>query len=117
MLDAKAKADYKRRLKELQEELEEARRCNDLGRIEKGLREIEFLTHELHKAVGIGGKDRKAASPDERARINVQRAIKAALERITEHHPVLGRYLASTINTGTYCSYAPDINLPSPWKL
>jgi len=43
--------------------------------------------------------------------------IKAALERISEHHPALGHYLASTINTGTYCSYTPDMNLPSPWKL
>ena len=100
VLDAKAKAGYLRRLKELEAELEDAQRCNDLGRIEKGQREKDFLIQELNKAVGLGGKDREGASADERARVNVQRSIKSALERIAEHHPALGRYLVG----------------PSPWK-
>src|SRR5262249_23309725 len=35
VLDAQAKAAYRRRLGELREELEDAERCNDLGRIER----------------------------------------------------------------------------------
>ena len=116
ILDDKAKADYLQRLKELEAELEDARRCNDLGRSEKAQREKEFLTWELQKAVGLGGKDKESASSDERARVNVQRAIKVAIERIAEHNPALGRYLAATINTGMFCSYTPDIDLPSSWK-
>jgi CheY-like chemotaxis protein len=117
MLDGKARAAYKQRLQELWEELEDARIGNDLGRVDKVRQEIWFLTQELDHAVGLGGKSRKAASPAERARVNVQRSIKTALDKLTEHHPALERYLAGTINTGMYCSYTPDLNIPSPWRL
>jgi DNA-binding response OmpR family regulator len=115
-LDPKAKADYKMRLKELREELEDAQADNDVGRIAKAQEEMEFLTQELLRALRLGGKFRRAASPTERARVNVQRAIKGALERLAEYHPTLGDYLATTINTGTYCSYNPDVRIPSPWQ-
>jgi CheY-like chemotaxis protein len=117
LLDAKAKADYKRRLEELREELEDARECNDLGRASRTQNEMEMLTQELLHAVGFGGRDRRAGDISERARVNVKRAIDAALQRISSHHPALGDYLSGAINTGTYCSYTPDLDLPSSWKL
>ncbi|HEV8673758.1 MAG TPA: hypothetical protein VGX21_06920 [Methylomirabilota bacterium] len=39
------------------------------------------------------GRDRRAASAAERARVNVPRAIKAALVRIREHSPDLHHHL------------------------
>jgi hypothetical protein len=116
ILDPQAKAAYKRRLDELKTELGDAQRCNDLGRIAKVEQEIDFLTQELSQAVGLRGQDRRAASPADRARVNVQRSIKAALERLSEHHPALGRVLAGTVHTGMYCSYTPDVRIPSPWQ-
>ncbi len=116
LLDPTSKAIYKQRLEDLREELHDARRCHDLGRIAQLEREREFVTHELVRAVGLGGKDRAAASAAERARVNVQRAIKAALEKLASHHPALGRHLGATIKTGLYCVYAPDLQLPSPWQ-
>lgn len=117
ILDSQAKAEYKRRLKELREELEEAQACNDSERVARVRQEIDFLTEEIKSGVGLGGRDRRAASAAERARVNVTRAIKAALQRLSIHHSTLGLYLTRTINTGTFCSYTPDIHLPSPWKL
>ena len=117
ILDPQAKAAYKQRLDELKTELMDAQRCNDLGRMAKVEQEIEVLTQELAQAVGLRGRDRRAASPADRARINVQRSIKAALEKLSTSHPVLGRALVSTINTGMYCSYIPDVRIPSPWQL
>jgi DNA-binding response OmpR family regulator len=117
LLDPKAKADYRRRLEELRAELEDARACNDLGRAAKTQNEMEMLSQELLRAVGFRGRDRRAGDIAERARVNVKRAIDAALQRISSHHPALGDYLLSTINTGAYCSYTPDLDLPSPWKL
>jgi DNA-binding response OmpR family regulator len=115
-LDPKAKAAYKMRLKELQEELEDAQAYNDVGRIAKAQEEMEFLTQELLRALRLGGKNRRAASSTERARVNVQRSMKATLERLAEYHPALGASLAHTINTGTYCSYSPNVPIPSPWQ-
>ena len=117
ILDPQAKAAYRQRLEELRTELEEAQKFNDLGHVAKAQEEIEILTRELSRAVGLGGKDRRAAAAAERARVNVQRAIKTALEKLAKHHPALGSYLASTIKTGTECSYTPDLDLPSPWQL
>ena len=69
MLDAQAKADYKRRTAELREQLEEARELNQLERVDRLEEEIEALGLELSRAVGLGGRDRRAASTSERARI------------------------------------------------
>jgi pimeloyl-ACP methyl ester carboxylesterase len=117
MLDAQAKAAYKRRTAELREQLEEARERNQLELVDRLEDEIEAVGRELSRAVGLGGRDRRAASASERARINVTRAIKIALERIAEHNPALATLLTSSIRTGAFCSYTPDSRLPACWQL
>jgi hypothetical protein len=117
MLDAQAKVAYKRRTAELREQLEEARELNQFEVVDRLEDEIETLGRELSRAVGLGGRDRRAASTSERARINVTRAIKIALERIAEHNPALATLLTSSIRTGTFCSYTPDSRLPAAWQL
>jgi hypothetical protein len=117
MLDARAKADYKRRTAELREQLEEARELNQLELVDRLEDEIEAVGRELSRAVGLGGRDRRAASTSERARINVTRAIKVALERIAEHNPALATLVTKSIRTGTFCSYTPDSRLPASWQL
>ena len=116
ILDPQARAAYKQRLSELREELAEAQGFHDLGRSEQLAGEIDFLTHELASAVGLGGRARRVGSPAERARVNITRAIKLALRKISEHHPALGQHLATTIKTGAYCSYTPDVRMPITWQ-
>jgi non-specific serine/threonine protein kinase len=117
ILDPRAKAQYRRRLEDLREALEEAERFNDRERAARARAEIEFLSQELASAVGLGGRDRKAASAVERARLNVTLAIRAALRRIAEHSPSLGRHLQTTLRTGKFCSYTPDPRVPISWIL
>lgn len=116
-LDAQAKAAYKRRLTELQEDLAEAQRFHDLARATNAQAEIEFLTAELAAAVGLGGRDRHGASSAERARLMVTKAIKAALHKIRDHHPALSHHLATSITTGTFCTYTPDPAALPSWSL
>jgi class 3 adenylate cyclase len=116
-LDAAAKAAYKHRLDELAEELEEAQQFHDPERAARAQAEIDAVVQELSGAVGLGGRDRPAGSATERARVNVTRSIKTAMRRIEEHSPSLGNHLATTIRTGTYCSYNPDPRLPITWDL
>jgi tetratricopeptide (TPR) repeat protein len=116
MLDPTAKAQYKQRLEDLREELEEAEGFNDPERAARAQQEIDFLAHELSAAVGLGGRDRKAASDSERARVNVTRAIRAAVERIAEHSSALGKHFEATIRTGTFCAYTPDPRMPASWR-
>jgi hypothetical protein len=117
LLDPQAKEAYRRRLSELDEDIEEAEAMNDADRAERARSEREFIAHELAAAVGLGGRDRVAASASERARVNVTRAIKSSLGRIAAHSAALGRHLEITVRTGTYCSYEPDPRVPVTWQL
>jgi hypothetical protein len=117
LLDAPAKAAYRRRLHELRDELTEAQRFHDPARATKAQTEIDFLTHELAAALGLGGRDRKASSVAERARSTVTKSIKAALKKIRASHPALGHHLATHIRTGTFCQYLPDPTQPLRWTL
>jgi hypothetical protein len=117
ILDPEAKAAYRRRLADLDEELKEAAKWDDPGRVARAEEEKDFLIQQLANAVGLGGRDRRAASAAERARVNVARAIKGALPRIREHSADLHRHLDTTIRTGTFCCYTPDPRSPISWRL
>lgn len=117
LLDPSARAAYKERLDDLRDELDEAERFNDQERASRAQREIEFLTDELAKAVGLGGRDGRAAAAAERARVNVTRTIAAVMKKILAASPGLGEHLAASIKTGYLCSYAPDPRMPIRWSL
>jgi class 3 adenylate cyclase len=117
ILDAQAKADYQRRLTELEEELEEAREFKDEERIAKAEDEREALGRELKGAIGLAGRDRRSASATERGRIAVTKAIRLSLNKISENDASLGKLLSTTIKTGTVCAYVPDDRFPVSWRL
>ena len=116
-LDRRAKEEYKRQLAGLRDQLDEAIRFNDSARAGRLQEEIDFITQELARALGLHGRDRSAGSFSERARLNVTRAIRSVIRRIVADNPMLGRYLETTIRTGTFCSYTPDPRLPVTWEL
>jgi hypothetical protein len=105
--DAAARADYRDRAQDLQDELREAEAHNDLGRVERLRAELEVLAGEIARGMGLGGRERKSGSSAERARINVQRRLADALRKIDEACPSLGSQLARTLRTGSYCAYEP----------
>jgi class 3 adenylate cyclase/tetratricopeptide (TPR) repeat protein len=117
MLDRQAKQEYKRRLFELREKLAELRERGDSERAAEVESEIDFLAREIARAVGLGGRDRRAGSAAERARLNVTRAIKGALQKISEHSADLEKLLDRTIKTGSFCSYIADPRLSISWQL
>jgi hypothetical protein len=116
VLDAQAKAEYRRRIEDLQAELAEAESWNDPERVARARAELDFLVAELTAAMGLGGRDRRAASASERARVNATRGIRAALTRIAGHSKALGSHLDRTVRTGTFCSYTPDPRAPITWR-
>jgi len=107
LLDDQARTEYQRRVTELQEGLEEAETLGDLGRADALREELDFITQELSRAYGLGGRERRAGNAAERARVNVRRRLKDAIERIGQQLPDAARYLENTIKTGSYCRYSP----------
>jgi len=115
ILDEQAKASYRTRLQELEEDLTEATSWADAGREARINAEIEFLRHELTGAMGLHGRNRSAASDAERARVNITRAIHSTLERIRKYSRELAEHLDATVHTGMYSAYRPDPRTPIRW--
>lgn len=115
VLDPRAKAAYRRRLDELEADRDEAEAFNDPERAERARSEYDAVAAELGSALGLGGRDRRAGSPAERARLNVTRAIRAAIEHLAEHDQSLGAHLMATVMTGRACAYRPDRASPVQW--
>jgi hypothetical protein len=108
IIDDEARDAYRRRLADVDADIEEATSMNDLGRVELAQRDREYLIAELTAAVGLGGRSRTVGGTAERARTSVTRSIRYALARLAEHHPALATHLEQSVHTGTYCVYSPD---------
>jgi pimeloyl-ACP methyl ester carboxylesterase len=115
VLDAPAKIAYRERIAELDGELEQARRFNDVERAARVEGELDSLTRELAGALGLGGRDRRAASDSERARASVGKALRSAMRRLDDRHPELGRHLSLAVRTGMFCTYDPDPSVSGTW--
>jgi hypothetical protein len=114
LLDAQARDEYRRRVVELREELDNAEQRHDLGRAETLRAELDLLVDELRAAVGLGGRVRRVSSDAERERVAITRRIRSAIAQIAKHHPSLGEHLTSTVTTGYYCAYRPDAAADPP---
>jgi hypothetical protein len=113
LLDSQAKRAYRQRLATLRDELDEAGDPELVARLRA---EMDMIAHELAGAMGLGGRDVKAACAAERARLNVTNRIKAAISKIATHDPALGRHFDSCVRTGTFCSYRPEPDATFAWS-
>jgi tetratricopeptide (TPR) repeat protein len=108
--------DARTRLRELWAELEEAERCNDPGSAARAQAEIEALTGELTRRMGLEPGSDRAGAASQLLRLRITKAIKAAARKISTQHPALGHHLRTTIRTGSLCTYVPDPTKPIRWR-
>lgn len=86
-----------------------AKESNDFDRGARLESQLEFIESELRRAVGLRGRSRRPDnSVTERARVNVTRTIRMALEKIAKNDAELGKMLSGAIRTGTFCSYVSN---------
>lgn len=107
-IDARARADYRRRIESLHAEIEDALAVSAEQRAMELQDELDHLIRELARAFGVGGRARRAGSATERARLNVTRALRTAVTRVQEVVPGAGDVLDRSLRTGIYCSFEPD---------
>jgi hypothetical protein len=115
VLDARAKVAYRRRLDDLDRELDRAAIRGDIGRAETLEKERQALLDELRRAVGLGGRDRGVNSDRERLRKTVTARIRDTMRRLDDRHPALAAHLRASVHTGAACVYAPAE--PVSWDL
>ena len=86
----------------------------------KGLRYLAQLLRQPGAAVAAvelaSPDDCRATVDPEQARSAVTKRIRAAVQKIEQHHPSLGYHLATAVKTGQTCAYVPDPARPIAWK-
>ena len=107
VLDRRALASYRTRLRELEQRLDQAEAHHDPEGYARLEAERQALVDELRKATGLGGRTRKLGDEAERARKAVSGRIRQSIAAIRTVHPALGEHLERSIETGTLCSYSP----------
>ncbi len=117
LIDARAQAAYRRRLDDLRELRDEADAFGDDERKARVGQEIEALSRELARAIGLGGRDRRTAHAAEKARLNVTRAIRTVIARMKAHHQPLAWQLSASVRTGTFCCYEPPPGTEARWDI
>jgi hypothetical protein len=117
VLDTRAKTAYRARIEQLRGKVDETEARGDHLGAERARAEIETIAHELARFLGIGGRDRTAASAADRARAAVTMAVRRAIEAIAELEPTLGAHLAHAVKTGTFCAYRPDPRARLAWRI
>lgn len=117
LLDQRAKEEFRRRIGDLEEEIEDADSMNDPERADRARVEMEQVMDTLAAAVGLGGRDRTVSLEAERARLSVSKALRSAIAKIAAHDRVLGEHLAATVRTGYFCSYLPDPRASGGWDV
>jgi TolB-like protein/tetratricopeptide (TPR) repeat protein len=115
VLDERARRELRARVRELQQEIDEADSVHDAARAERAREELDQIVEHLSGALGIGGRARPLGSAAERARSAVTWRIRNAIRKIASAHSRLGRHLENSVRTGTFCVYEPET--PTNWVL
>ena len=105
VLDRPAIEAYRRRLGEIESELDQADARGDTERSARLDEERGALIDQLRTASGLGGRTRRMGDDVERARKAVSGRIRDAIAKITDVHPTLGGHLSEQITTGRCCRY------------
>jgi predicted ATPase len=114
-IDATARRQYEKRIRDLQDDITDAEANSDFEKAYRHQVELDALIEHLAAALGQGNRTRRTTDTAERARSAVAHRVRTTIGRINKLHPALGRHLAHSINTGTYCSYRPE--RPIAWEV
>ncbi len=110
MIDLETLKVYRRRLEELDQEIEQAA-DHSVARVESLEAERDQVLAEVSRTTGLGGRLRTSAnSPAERARKAVSGRIRDALRQLEAVAPLLAAHLDRSIQTGSQCSYRPVVD-------
>ncbi len=107
-MDARALEEYRKRIKDLHEDIDEAERNNNSEAAANAREEQQSLESEISAAFGLGGHTRPVRSPQEKARKAVSKAIHRAIRIIKKENQHLGDHLSNAIYIGAYVSYRPE---------
>jgi len=114
LLDGHARIAYTRRLQELNEEIEDARKNNDLGNLAKHEADRDRILSEMKKA-WFRKRAKRSNSDLNRVRNSVCNAIRRAIRTVERYEPDGANHLTSSTSLGFSVIYNPADQVP--WSL
>ncbi len=114
VVDKKALAKYRERLGEIPEERREAETNNDVGRVTELEEEVAVIEKEIGRAVGLGGRIRKARDERKNLRDSVRNSVNRTIEEIGKDDRVFADHLRDAIDLGAVLRYQPEV--PTSWS-
>ncbi len=115
--DRDARTVYRRRAAELRDAIEDALAVEDDERAARAQVELDAVVAGLARAFGLGGRERRASSAAEKARLNVTRALRSALVKLSDALPEAGGVLDGRVRTGSFCVYEPHSDDTVTWTV
>jgi hypothetical protein len=115
VLDERARAEYKARLADLDDDIDDATMTNDPERAARARAEREFVGAELAAATGLGHRSRRLGDESDKVRKTVTARIRYTIDRIRRIRPALATHLDAHVHTGVECEYRPDALVT--WRL
>ncbi len=109
-IDSVAIKQYKMRMEELKDLIEEACESDDIETAENYKEEFDLLANELKQNTNLKGKPKIAKSDARKISQAVSRSIKNAINEITPQCPDLAEHLTAYINKGKACEYKPPLS-------
>ena len=107
-LDNQALQEYRERIEDLQEDIDEAEQNNNSEAAANAREEKQKLEAAISGSLGLGGRARPVGSRQEKARKAVSKAIHRAIINIKKENQHLGDHLSNSFYIGTYVSYGPE---------
>jgi hypothetical protein len=117
ILDASALSALRRRMEELEDELDSATLAGHADRAARLQAELDELAPHARAAAGLAGRSRVFGDSTERARTSVQKAIRRAISSIGQDAPRLAERLQVSVQTGYSCRYEPRSGAPDRWTV
>ena len=115
IIDDQAKKAYKKELKKIEFDINEAQLIGDFEQIQQLEKTYETLINHLSTVSGIGGRIRSKSSGLDKCRSAVTWRIRDAIKALNTAYPALGQHFSNSIKTGMQCQYSPEFDIS--WKL
>jgi hypothetical protein len=112
--DGRARAAYRGRIQELQEEIESAEARGEHALAAEHRTEQELLAGELARSFGLDA--RRPAPEVERARVAVTNALRRSVRRMAGTAPGLAAHFDRALRTGRFCAYDPAPTEAVDWR-
>lgn len=108
VVDQRTLEAYKRRVLDLIEDIREARKNNDEGRILLLETELAKIEQASSAATNNKGKPRKAGDARKNVRDAFRNSVDRLVEEISKHDPAFGEHLQAHVRLGAIVDYTPD---------